>query len=72
MFTHLRIFADPLDWLRAAGNGLVIVDWRQTFDRLRDVPRVAVAEEILAQYRRAMQPPVPELAVIAKERRLVA
>lgn len=68
----LRIFAGPLDWLKSGGNGLVVVDWRQAFDRLRDVPQVAVAEAVLFQYRRAMQPTTPKVAVITAARELAA
>ena len=62
---YLRIHASPLDWLRDRCRGLVIVHWEQTFERLRDVPRVAVAEAVLPQYRAAMRPPVPDLAVFS-------
>lgn len=69
----LNIFADPLDWLRAGRHGCVVVDWTQAFDRLRDAPRIAVAETILLQFRRHMQPPrLPEVAVIASTERAAA
>lgn len=69
----LNIFADPLDWLRAGRRGCVVVDWTQAFDRLRDAPRIAVAEAIILQFRRHMQPPrLPEVAVIASTERAAA
>jgi hypothetical protein len=70
---HLRIHADPLGWLRERGRGLVIVDWRQCFDRLRNVPRVAVDEAVLRRYREAMRPALPEVSVVLLgERRAAA
>lgn len=65
-FGHcLNIFADPLDLLRASRDGIVIVDWRQTFDRLRDVPRIAVVESLLDKLEQHLQPPrLPEVFVL--------
>jgi hypothetical protein len=66
----LNIFADPLDWLRASRDGIVVLDWSRAFERLRDVPRIAIAEALLPLYRRNMKPSqLPELFVIAGERR---
>jgi hypothetical protein len=40
------------------------------FDRLRDCPRIAVAEHLLPLYRRHMQPAsMPELLIIPEQRR---
>jgi hypothetical protein len=67
----LNIFADPIDWLRARRDGIVVLptQWPFAFDRLRDVPRVAVAEPLLAVYRRHMKPAhLPELLVIPERR----
>lgn len=72
VFDHLRIHASPLDWLRDRGRGLVVVDWQQTFDRLRDIPRVAVAEAVLPQYRQAMKARLPHLSVIPSDNRRAA
>ncbi|RLP22753.1 hypothetical protein [Mesorhizobium sp. YM1C-6-2] len=70
---NLNIFADPLEWLRANRDGIVIIDWRRAFDRLRDVPRVAIAEALLPTYRQAMRPGrMPELLVIPERRRAAA
>lgn len=52
----LNIFADPLNWLRAKRDGIVVIDWSRAFDRLRDVPRIAIAESLLPLYRRHMKP----------------
>jgi hypothetical protein len=60
----LRLHADPLAWL-CAGDGLYVTDWTQAFDRLRDVPQVAVAEAVLPLYREHMRPPhLPRLSVL--------
>lgn len=69
----LNIYADPLDWLRAGRDGCVILDWSRAFDRLRYAPRLAVAESILLQFRRAMKPPrMPKVAVISNPERAAA
>lgn len=72
VFDHLRIHASPLEWLRDRCRGLVVVHWEQAFDRLRDVPRVAVAEAALPQYRRAMRARIPDLAVLTDTDRRIA
>ena len=70
-FGHaLNIFSDPLDWLRARRDGIVVLDWNLAFDRLRDAPRIAVTEDILPLYRRHMKPSrTPPLLVIPSRRR---
>lgn len=66
----LNIFDNPLDWLRAKRDGIVIIDWRQAFDRLRDLPRVAVAECLLPTYDKHMRPThLPKVSVIPENRR---
>lgn len=70
---NLNIFAEPLEWLRANRDGIVIIDWSRAFDRLRDVPRIAIAETLLPTYRRFMKPGrMPELLVIPDRRRSAA
>jgi hypothetical protein len=70
---RLHIFQDPLDWLRAGRKGLVIVDWSQTFDRLRDCLRIAVAEGLLDKLKAHLQPPhLPEILVLREQREVVA
>jgi hypothetical protein len=42
-----------------------VLDWNSTFDRLRDVPRIAIAETLLPLYRRHMKPArMPAVSVI--------
>jgi len=70
---NLNIFAEPLDWLRANRDGIVVIDWLRAFDRLRDVPRIAIAEALLPTYRQQMKPGrMPELLVIPAARRYAA
>jgi hypothetical protein len=68
----LNIFDDPLDWLRANRDGIVVLPnrWQDAFDRLRDAPRIAIAETLLPLYRRHMKPArMPQLLVIPSRRR---
>ncbi|MFD1985679.1 hypothetical protein ACFSOZ_24840 [Mesorhizobium newzealandense] len=68
----LNIFAHPLDWLHRKRDGIVVLpdQWHRAFDRLRDAPRVALAESLLPHYRRHMRPArVPELFVMTAQRR---
>ncbi|WP_026619408.1 hypothetical protein M728_001110 [Ensifer sp. WSM1721] len=66
---NLNVFANPLDWLRWDRDGIVIVNLSLAFDRLRDVPRVAVAESLLPTYRKHMQPArMPELFVLREHK----
>ena len=61
---RLNIFPDPLEWLRAGCDGIVVLDWRRAFDRLRDAPRIAISEDLLFLYKRHMQPShMPEVSV---------
>ena len=65
----LNIFASPLDWLQAKRDGIVVLDWTIAFDRLRDAPRIAIAESLLPIYRRYMKPArIPELLIIPARR----
>lgn len=66
----LNIFDDPLEWLRAKRDGIVVLDWKRAFERLREAPGIAVAEELLPLYRRHMRPArMPELFVVPARRR---
>jgi hypothetical protein len=66
---QLNIFATPLEWLRAKRDGVVVIDWSLAFDRLRDCPRIAVAEPLLFQFRRAMKPRrLPDVLVLTDRR----
>ena len=63
----LNIFADPLQWLQHERNGIVVLNWGDAFERLRDVTRIAVAETILSTYQKHMKPKhMPRLAVLPK------
>lgn len=62
---RLDVFSDPLSWLIAKRDGVVILDWTRAYERLRDCPRIGVSESLLATYRRAMRPAwMPELSVL--------
>lgn len=64
----LNIFASPLDWLRVRRDGIVVLDWNRAFDRLRDAPRIAIAEPLLPLYRRHMKPArMPEVSVTTND-----
>lgn len=70
---NLNAFGTVLDWLRADCDGIVVIDWRRAFDRLRDAPRVAVAESLLPLYRKWMKPArLPRLSVIPNLERVAA
>lgn len=64
----LRIFASPLEWLQANRNGIYVLPdrWAWCFEILRDVERIAVAEEVLPLYQKYMKPRLPKLAVIPR------
>lgn len=67
---NLNIFENPMDWLRAGRDGIVILKWRWAFDRLRDVPRIAVDERLLPVLKEHMRPPhSPEIYVMTERRR---
>ncbi len=71
----LNIFARPLDWLRRNRDGIVVLpdQWHRAFDKLRDAPRIALAESLLPLYRRHMRPArLPELFVMTSKREMVA
>ncbi|MGR9435371.1 hypothetical protein ACU8OP_10230 [Rhizobium leguminosarum] len=66
-FGHcLKIYSNPLDWLRDGRDGCVVLNWRFAFDRLRYCPRIAIAECLLSVYDRHMQPVLPETFVLRK------
>ncbi len=70
---NLNVFATCSDWLRADCDGIVVLDWSRAFDRLRDAPRIALAERLLPVYRRSMQPRrLPSLSIIPAKERLAA
>lgn len=64
--TTVRLFGDPIEWLRNGRRGAVVVDWRSARHALADVPGIACETEFLAaQVERAMHQPVslPKLFV---------
>ncbi len=70
---YLNIYADPVEWIRAGRYGIVVINWGFAFDRLRDVTRIAVAQPLLATYRKSMYPThMPKLAVLPSAERLSA
>jgi hypothetical protein len=65
----LNLFETPLEWLRNRCDGCVVLDWSRAFDRLRDCPRIAVAENLLFIYNRHMKPPhLPDVLVLTDRR----
>lgn len=56
----LKIHRTPLDWLRADGNGIVIVQPRYAYASLRHARRLAFADEAYArQVQQWISPPTP-------------
>jgi hypothetical protein len=68
-FGHgLNIFADPVEWLRARRDGIVIIPdkWPLLFDRVRDLPRVVLSPGVVSLYHRHIRPPrMPKVFVAA-------
>lgn len=67
----LTVFTEPLAWLLARRDGIVVLpsQWHRAFDRLRDAPRIALAEPLLPTYRRWMKPSwMPQLSVLRHAR----
>lgn len=53
----LRIVATPLAWLRERRRAIFVLHWDRAFDRLRDCPRIELAEPSLKPlYEKHMQP----------------
>lgn len=69
---HLSIHETAIDWLRDEARGIVVLDWSRAFDMLRDAPRIMVPERLLPVYRNAMRTKLPEVLVLASERRAAA
>jgi hypothetical protein len=66
--TTVRLFADPIEWLRNGCRGAVVVDWRATRYVLADVPDIACETELLAkQVERAMRQPAAMPRLFVKE-----
>ncbi|MGO8218879.1 hypothetical protein ACC746_31310 [Rhizobium ruizarguesonis] len=70
---HLHLFQHPLAWLRRNRDGIVITNWSLAFDRLRDCPRIEIAESLLPTYRKHMQPArMPQLCVLREHGKAAA
>jgi len=57
--TVVRLFKDPIDWLRNGRRGACIVDWRAARHVLADVPGVACDDEITAAKIDRLRQPAP-------------
>lgn len=63
----LHLYENPLHWLQRERDGVVIIDWGQTFDRLRHAPRIAVAETLRPKLKHHLQPPrMPEIFILCE------
>jgi hypothetical protein len=72
--TAVRLFGDPIEWLRNGCRGAVVVDWRAAPFTLSEVPAIACGDELLAKkIDKALRQPlrVPPLYV-REERRAAA
>jgi hypothetical protein len=64
--TAVRLFGDPIDWLRNGCRGAVVIDWRAARYELSDLPGIACENEMLAKrVERELKQPVriPQLFV---------
>lgn len=71
---YCNIFADPLEWLQAGRDGVVVLDWSRTWARFHAVPRVALTSDPLAiAFDRHFKPPRgPDVVVMRVQRRAAA
>jgi hypothetical protein len=64
--TTVRLFGDPIEWLRNGCRGAAVVDWRAARYELGDLPGIACEGELLAKrLERALKEPahIPTLFV---------
>jgi hypothetical protein len=64
--TAVRLFADPIEWLRNGCRGAAVVDWRPARYELADLPGIVCENELLAKrVDRALRQPsrLPQLFV---------
>lgn len=66
-FGPLAIFAEPLGWLVAGRQGIVMVQWVWCFEWLRDVPEIALAPELEPLYRSYMTPKLPRVSRLVQK-----
>ena len=64
----VRLFKDPIDWLRNARRGACIVDWRAAPHVLADIPGISCGSEFLAsRVDCAMRQPVAVPPIFIRE-----
>lgn len=69
---NLNLFPDPMQWLKAKRDGIVILDWHRAWIRLQDAPRIAVHDSLLPLFKRHFQPPhKPEISIFKTDRSVV-
>jgi hypothetical protein len=69
--TAVRLFGDPITWLRNGRRGAVVIDWRAARYALADVAGIACESELLAgRVERALRQPthLPKLFVREADR----
>jgi hypothetical protein len=71
--TAVRLFGDPIEWLRNGCRGAVVVDWRAARYELGDVPGIACEGELLAKrVEQALKEPVRVPRLFVREARRAA
>lgn len=60
----LYIFKDPLDWLRNAGNGIVVLDWRQLPFHVLCVAQLCVSQELVGAVQAALALGMPQVVPV--------
>jgi hypothetical protein len=64
----LRLFNNPVEWLKDARRGVVVLDWTKAFDRLRHCSRVVMRESLFRLYEQHMKPAqMPEVFILPDE-----
>jgi hypothetical protein len=71
--TAVRLFGDPIEWLRNGCRGAVVIDWRAARYELGDVPGIACEGELLAKrVENALRQPVRIPQLFVREARRAA
>jgi hypothetical protein len=71
--TAVRLFGDPIEWLRNGCRGAVVIDWRAVRYVLADVPGIACEGELLAKrVEQALERPVRIPQLFVREARRAA
>ena len=66
--TAVRLFADPIDWVRNGRRGAVIVDWRAARFTLADVHGIACESTLLgARVEKALNQPAQFATIFVRE-----